>query len=71
MPGDMPQMRVLHQKPRQVREMRMLSELENQAQGVELPRRKVVKKKRKRILSGLMVGPIDPKCWEAPAPSLK
>jgi hypothetical protein len=65
MPGDMPQMRVLHQ--RQVRKMRMLSELENKAQGVELPRRKVVKKKRKRILSGLMVGPIDPKCWEAPS----
>lgn len=43
MPTGMPQMRVLHQKPRQVRKMRMLSELENQAQGVELPRRKVVK----------------------------
>jgi hypothetical protein len=54
-----------------VRKMRMLSQLENQAQGVELPRRKVVKKKRKRILSGLMVGPIDPKCWEAPGPALK
>jgi len=63
--GDMSSMRVLHQSTGQVRQVRVLSSVEKQTPSVELPGRKVVKKK-KRILSGLMVGPINPKCWEAP-----
>lgn len=48
----------------------MLSKLENEAQGMELPRGKMVKKKRKILLSGLMVGPIKKEAWEPPDPKL-
>lgn len=57
-------MRSLHKKTRQMRKVRVLPQVEINATRLELPRRKMVKKKR--ILSGMMVGPIDPKCWETP-----
>lgn len=50
--------------------MRMLDAMESQIKKHALPGRKVVKKKRKILLSGLMVGPIKPEAWEPPDPIL-
>ena len=47
--------------------MRVSDAVENKGKGVGLSRRKLEKKNR-GFISGLMVGPIDPKCWEAPEP---
>ena len=46
--------------------MRMSDAMEKPPKSMGLPKRRMAKKKKKIILSGMMVGPIDPKCWEPP-----
>lgn len=61
----MSKVRTLQKKGQSVRKMRLSPPVEKQNASLALPRKKVVKK-TKGFIEGLMVGPIDPKCWEPP-----
>lgn len=50
-----------------MRKMRLSPPVEESNASLALPRKKMVKK-TKGFIEGLMVGPIDPKCWEPPDP---
>jgi len=65
----MSKVRTLQKKGQSVRKMRLSPPVEESNAGLALPRKKVVKK-TKGFIEGLMVGPIDPKCWEPPDPEL-
>lgn len=61
----MSKVRTLQKKGQSVRKMRLSPPVEEPNAGLALPRKKVVKK-TKGFIEGLMVGPIDPVCWEPP-----
>ena len=65
----MSKVQTLQKKGQSLRKMRLSPPVEKQNASLALPRKKMVKK-TKPILYGLMVGPIDPKCWEPPDPEL-
>lgn len=65
----MSKVRTLQKKGQSLCKMRLSPPVEESNAGLALSRKKMVKK-TKGFTFGLMVGPIDPKCWEPPDPEL-